>query len=108
MFDMTETDRYTVFGPYRKRSFDICLSGMQEGRWQVQEYILNRQYGSAFDKWVEMGAQPLQSQEECALLSSLAQPMMHTSVLAVQDGSLHLKAELEPLEVRFLHIGKET
>lgn len=108
MFDMTETDRYTVFGPYRKRSFDICLSGMQEGRWQVKEYILNRQYGSAFDKWVEMGAQPLQSQEECALLNSLAQPMMHTSVLAVQDGSLHLKAELEPLEVRFLHIGKET
>ena len=102
MFDMTEKDRYTVFGAYRRRAFDVLLSGVANGAWQVQEYILNRDHGSAFDKWVEMGAQAVQSPEECQLLRSLSQPMLHRSVISVQDGTLHLQIELEPLEVRFL------
>ena len=108
MFDMTETDRYTVFGPYRKRAFDIALSGMADGPWQVQEYILNREHGSAFDKWVEMGAQPQLSPEECELLDHLSRPMLHRSVLAPQGGEMHLRAVLEPLEVRFLRIVKSV
>ncbi len=108
MFDMTETDRYTAFGPYRKRAFDVCLSGLPEGLWQVQEYILNRQHGSAFDKWVEMGAQPLFTPEECEALASLSRPMLRRSVLAAQAGELRLQAELEPLEVRFLRIWKDA
>lgn len=104
MFDMTETDRYTAFGPYQKRAFDLCLTGVTDGAWQVQEYILNRQHGSSFDKWVEMGAQPLPSKEERELLDSLSRPMLHRSVLAAQHETLHLQAELEPLEVRFMRI----
>jgi len=108
MFDMTETDRYTVFGPYRKRAFDICLSGVADGPWQVREYILNREHGSAFDKWVEMGAQPVQNQEECGLLRSLSQPMLCRSILSAQGGEMHLGAELEPLEVRILLVRQDT
>ncbi len=108
MFDMTETDRYTAFGPYQKRAFDICLTAVADGSWQVQEYILNRQHGSSFDKWVEMGAQPLPSQEECELLGSLSRPMLHRSVLSAQHDALHLQVELEPLEVRFLRITRDA
>ena len=104
MFDMTETDRYTAFGPYRRRAFDIRLSGLADGPWQVREYILNREHGSAFDKWVEMGAQPVRSREECELLSHLSRPMMRRSV---QEGESELHALLEPLEVRLICIQQD-
>ena len=104
MFDMTETERYTAFGPYRRRAFDICLQGLKNGEWQATEYILNRAHGSAFDMWVEMGAPAALTQEECALLDDRAQPMLHRGILAAQDGELHIHAELEPLEVRFVHL----
>ncbi len=107
MFDMTETDRYTAFGPYRRRAFDIRLSGLADGPWQVREYILNREHGSAFDKWVEMGAQPVRSREECELLAHLSRPMMRRSVLTVQEGESELHALLEPLEVRLICIQQD-
>ncbi|MBE5793974.1 MAG: helix-turn-helix domain-containing protein [Clostridiales bacterium] len=107
MFDMTETDRYTAFGPYRKRAFSIAITGVEEGLWQAQTYILNREHGSSFDKWVEMGAQPVQSPEECDLLRSLSRPMMRRSILSAQHGELRLEAELEPLEVQLVRIWKD-
>ncbi|MBQ8555825.1 MAG: helix-turn-helix domain-containing protein [Clostridia bacterium] len=102
MFDVTETDRYTAFGPYRKRAFDIRLSGIADGPWQAQEYILNRQHGSAFDQWVEMGAPEVLTQQETELLKHLSQPMLRRSVRVVQAGEMHIRTELEPLEVRLI------
>ncbi len=107
MFDMTETDRYTAFGTHRRRAFSITLSGLDDGPWQVTEYVLNRQHGSAFDTWVDMGAPALRTCEELDLLRSLSQPMLHRRSLAAQQGELRLTAELEPLEVRFLSIRKD-
>jgi xylan 1,4-beta-xylosidase len=107
MFDMTDTDRYTVFGPYRKRAFDVRLYGVGEGMWQVQEYVLNRQHGSSFDKWVEMGAPSQPTPEECEWLDGMSRPMLRRRVLASAAGELHLQQELEPLEVRLVRIFPE-
>jgi beta-xylosidase len=107
MFDMTDTDRYTVFGPYRKRAFDVRLCGVGEGMWQVQEYVLNRQHGSSFDKWVEMGAPSQPTPEECEWLDGMSRPMLRRRVLASAAGELHLQQELEPLEVRLVRIFPE-
>ena len=75
---------------------------MPAGRWHVLEYTLNRQSGSAFDKWVEMGAQPVESEEEVELLKSLSRPMMNKYTLQAGDRGLMIHSLLEPLEVRLI------
>ena len=103
---MTDTDRYTPFGERQKRNFTVLLEGMIDGTWKVCEYTLNRQHGSAFDKWVEMGAQPIKNAEEVEILKGLSMPMMSKYVLQAKEGCLRIDAVLEPLEVKLILLNR--
>lgn len=106
MFDMTFTNRYTPFAPEQKRDFDIRVEGVAPGPWRVLEYTINRQSGSCFDKWVEMGAQSIESQEEVELLESLSRPMITRYTVQAGERGLTVNAILEPLEVRLILLTK--
>lgn len=101
-FDMTFTDRYTPFEPEQKRDFEIRINGLMPGNWKIMEYLINRQSGSSFDKWVEMGAQPLESREEIELLGGLSFPMINKYTIVSTARGLTVNALLEPLEVRMI------
>lgn len=102
IFDMTATNRYTPFGAKQRRSFSVRLMHVEEGPWHALEYSLGRQSGSAFDKWVEMGAQPIESEEEAELLQSLSRPMLNKYTLMSNPQGLVINAVLEPLEVKLI------
>lgn len=106
-FDMTDTDRYTPFEPEQKRDFEIRITDVPEGVWQVSEYALGRQSGSSFDKWVEMGAQPLQAAEEVELLKSLSLPMINKYSATATERGLTINAMLDLLEVRLICMQAE-
>jgi xylan 1,4-beta-xylosidase len=53
-FDMTFTERYTPFGSDDKKEFSLEFKGIDTDKYEVTEYTVNRQYGSSFDKWVEI------------------------------------------------------
>lgn len=101
-FDMTATERYTPFGPEQRREFEIRVEHLPEGTWHAVEYSISRSSGSAFDKWVEMGAQPLENREEVALLQSLSRPMINKYTLHAGAGGLTVNAILDMLEVKLI------
>ena len=105
-FDMTYKKRYTPFEPLQKRDFELRLQDIGDGEWQIKEYTLNRQSGSSFDKWVDMGAMPLESEEEIDLLKGYSMPMLNRYRLSSNGKSLTINALLEPLEVRLMLFGK--
>ena len=109
-YNMTESDRYTPFAKQRRHDFHFLIKGM--GRHQVAEateFIVNREHGSAFDKWVEMGS-PGQGislsldNYRLELLKAAAYPIPHTISLHVTDGLLDYSCTLEPLEFRLTQI----
>ncbi|NTV91140.1 MAG: helix-turn-helix domain-containing protein, partial [Clostridiales bacterium] len=107
MFDMTFTDRYTPFGNPARKEFSINLINLPEGDYSVSEYIVSQKYGSPFDTWVEMGAQPLATQEEIELLRMRSAPMLNKSAMKVSgDHALQYLAELDPLEIRYVELRK--
>lgn len=106
-FDMTDTDRYTPFGEHQRRDFEIRIDHVPQGEWRVTEYAVSRSAGSAYDKWVEMGAQPLESTEEVELLKSLSQPMMTKYTLQSGSGGLVVNALLDLLEVRLILLKRQ-
>lgn len=107
-FDMTFTDRYTPFGTEDKREFILQLKGIDDNKFEVTEYVVNRQSGSCFDKWVEMGARPLVSDEEIDTLKSLSRPMINKYLLSSFENTLNVNVILDLLEIRFIIIKPFT
>lgn len=102
MFDMTLTERYTVFGQEKKKEFNFIINNLPYEKYKVTEYIVNRQHGSAFDKWIEMGALDLDSHEEIEYLKGFSNPMINKYITSTIDDTLEVNFTLEQLEIRLI------
>lgn len=104
LFDMTFTSRYTSFLPEQEMDARLIISDFAAGTYLVEETIVNRRYGSAFDEWVNMGAMPLQTDYELKSLNSRSMPFTRKYCMQAQDGNLEMSVLLELLEVRLITI----
>ena len=71
---------------------------------EITETIVNKNYGSSFDKWIELGGLPLESKNDIEYLKAVSVPRIQKKMLSTQNNSLTITAELEPHEVRFIEI----
>ena len=104
---VTPASRYAPFDMSLRVTFSIPLSGMGNGRYVVREYFVNRDYGSAFDLWVKMGAMPL-SAADSEIYSRACVPGFHAEYFACENGLLTYAPTLEPLEIRFAELSPEN
>ena len=104
-FDLTPTNRYTVFSQQTLLEFMVPLVNLSDGKYQVKEYIINRKSGSSFDNWVNMGAPPLGG-FEVDVLKKISHPGMQYQTVEVSDQKMTYRAVLEPHEVRLVKIRK--
>ena len=104
LFDMTFLNRYTPFLNPMRRKFSLSLNGFDEGQYIITETEINPSSGSSFDKWVELGALPLNSQEDYNYLQSMSLPQIHKRVVQIDDGKVELTQTLAPHEVRLIEI----
>lgn len=102
-FDMTEQDRYTVFANAAPVQFDLTLSGLTPGNYDITEIIINRKHGSSFDQWLKMGGLEPRSDTEIDYLKQTSLPGHCRSIKAAdENGMLRLTVTLDLLEVRFI------
>lgn len=106
LFDMTPTNRYTPFDVTHTQKFVIPLEHITDGNYTLSETIINREHGSSFDKWVELGAETLVDYQEQQYLTSSSIPKMTRKVVAVENNQLIISRELEPHEVRLIKIRR--
>ena len=103
-FDMTFTDRYTPFDPVQNLDVHLTLRDVKNGNYLVRETILSRRSGSAFDKWVEMGAMEFDTKQEFKTLEALSTPSCSKYIATAKTHTLELDAMLDMLEVRLISI----
>jgi xylan 1,4-beta-xylosidase len=103
-FNTTFTERYHPFDHANDRMVDFVLSNMEDGTYLVTEHIVNRHYGSVFDKWLEMGGLELKKQEDVETLRQLSAPMVHKKQVTITDNLLPYSVTMEPLEIRLIEI----
>lgn len=108
LFDMTFIQRYTPFPNSMNKKFIIPLSDLPSNYYILTDTILNRQHGSSFDKWVELGAMPLETLDEIEYLKSISIPLITKQRQEVIGGHLTISRELEPHEVRLIEIHSDT
>ena len=104
IFDMTFNNRYTPFPKPNTLKVILPLTNLSETNYQITETIVNKHYGSSFDKWIELGGLPLESKNDIEYLKSVSVPRIQKRILSTENNCLTLTAELEPHEVRLIEI----
>ena len=104
---MTFTERYTPFSPEQAMDTHLRIENVENGDYLVQEMILNRRHGSAFDIWLSMGGLEMESQEESDYLKARSTPARRKFTVEAHHHTLELDAWLDMLEVRLLLIHKK-
>lgn len=104
IFDLTFTNRYTPFSKQSSLKVVIPLKKLSENKYQITETIINKKYGSSFDKWLELGGLPLENLQDIEYLKSASLPRIQKKRVSPENSILTITAELEPLEVRLIEI----
>ena len=102
-FDMTYTERYTPFPQLGKKDLSLELNNIPAEKCTIKEHIINQEYGSAFDKWLEMGACDL-DKEDVDYLKNASAPKIVKYNMDIFNNTLKLSFILSPLEVRLIEI----
>lgn len=103
-FDMSETDRYTMFEPSESLCLQLEITGLADGEHEMTEYTLNRKNGSLYDTWADWGVGTPSSNAERTYLKAKSVPFLHKSKTTVKNGTLNLFSELSLLEVKVIQI----
>lgn len=103
-FDMTRTDRYTMFEPSTDLNLTLSIRDLNESKYQVKEYILNRNHGSSFDSWRQSGGVEFDSLQDFDYLKAISKPLPHFYYKAPIDHTLTLEIKMQVLEVRLITI----
>lgn len=94
-------DAYSVFEPGEIIRYQFLLSGLADGVYRVERRVINRQSGSSFDKWLEIGAPRYLRPEELRYLDETSQPAYRVEELHAENG-LRLEALVQPLDTMLI------
>lgn len=102
---LSRTDRYQVFCQKREQQFCLRIQGVEEGEYQLTHYEIDRQHGSAYDAWADMGAPTDVDDYERAFLERKSYPGYRTEKFMVNK-ELILEETVGQHEVRLIRIRK--
>ena len=84
----------------------LTLTGLGDGAYQIKTYQINEQSGDTLAAWSDMGFESELSKNDIAYLRRVCGPRMTIQTAEVKGGSLPLRMNLEPNELRFVRIRK--
>ncbi|MBU7591145.1 GH39 family glycosyl hydrolase [Metabacillus halosaccharovorans] len=106
-FDFSQlsmTNRYTVFENDSKKSYSLKLDGIQ-GEYTLKKQYVNRQQGSSFDAWVDIGAPSSIDQDTMRFLKGRAEPGIKIQNISVHN-EYSLQTVLQPHEIQLIELKK--
>lgn len=97
------TSRYNGFKDEKTLRLELDLKGLPIGKYKLVTHTIDRQHGSSYDKWVEMGAPESLTAEDTTYLKESSHPRRHVQFLDVEDGMI-LISILEPHGVELIEL----
>lgn len=102
---MDTLNRYNVFSTNDTKQYQLTLNGLRDGEYLLRKYKICREGGSAFDKWLEMGAPLDLGIEEQTYLTMASKPIYTVDRVSVQE-ALRIECILKPHEVQLFKISE--
>lgn len=81
---LTKSRRYDVYNSELPKEVQIQINGLS-GNYKITRYGLNRETGSVFDKWLEMGSPENMTEEEIDYLKAISKPKITIEWKVLKD-----------------------
>lgn len=94
-----------LFVDLQKLHLHFDLEAAQSGRYTMRLYSINQKYGSILDAWKEMTVEEEMTPEDISYLERITTPRLQHMSCAETNGRLRFDLELEPNELKFIHIS---
>lgn len=98
-------NRYKCFENVEKE-FSVELADIPAGRYRMTEYILNREWGSSYDIWNQMGSPEHVAAEDLAYINAKALPQKKVSYLNLAK-EYTVTRTLQMHEVRLIQFHRQ-
>lgn len=85
----------------------IRICGIQDGTYVVKTTLLNSHHGSIQDKWLDMNMESNLTRKEMNYLRMSSHSDIFIRKYESQNGCLELEWEMEPNEIRYMHIYRK-
>lgn len=100
--ELSKSDRYFVFPKKENINYQFSFQGMRKGKYVLKDWRINRENGSAYDKWVQMGSPQDLTVEEIRYLDRVSEPSYYKNRVEY-DGDM-FSFTIKPHEVAFIEI----
>lgn len=101
-----QKDLSKLFQSEEKIILEMDLSHMEhDGEYLIKEEVVNSSYGSIQDEWKILGNQEELGKPEIQYLKSICVPKIIMKHFICVEGKLRFHVELEPHEMRLIHIS---
>lgn len=100
--DFAKSDRYFVFAERENREYQFYLSGLNAGEYQLREWRINRENGSSYDKWVQMGSPENLTAEEILYLDRSSEPAYYKRKIRYENAPVSFM--MQPHEVALIEM----
>ena len=98
-------NRYKCFENVEKE-FSVELADIPAGRYRMTEYILNREWGSSYDIWNQMGSPEHVAAEDLAYINAKTLPQKKVSYLNLAK-EYTVTRTLQMHEVRLIQFHRQ-
>lgn len=88
-------------------AFKIKICGIPDGIYVVKTNLLNSHHGSIQDKWLDMNMESNLTRKEMSYLRMSSHSDIFIRQYESPDGCLELEWEMEPNEIRYVHIYRK-
>lgn len=105
MLALNNNENYSIYEEKSLRELEFRIAGLY-GKYKITTYKLNREHGSVFDKWLDLGSPENMSQEELRYLKGNAQPKIEIEELDLK-GEYLKKMSIPVHGVELLIIDKK-
>ena len=95
----------SLFVDLQKRNIHFDLEATQSGSYTIRMYSINEKYGSILDAWKEMTVEEEMTPEDIRYLERITTPRLQHRSCKETNGRLRFDIELEPNELKFIHIS---
>ncbi|WP_171645246.1 GH39 family glycosyl hydrolase [Paenibacillus phytorum] len=103
---INRTNRYDVFEEDGLTELTLELTGIRSGTYTLKRHTINRQHGSAFDLWVQMGAPVHMDADTLDYLKQASCPRLTVEQVEIKDSAYTLVSTLSPHEVQLVELVK--
>ncbi len=89
---------YSCFESRYEKEVNLCLNDIQPGEYKVEQFTINREKGSSFDNWLQLGAFDYPDRNDVLYLKSVSYPEKRSQYEIIED-RYHIYKKLKPHEV---------